>query len=41
MKAVTTLVADAIDVLSQLPEDAQEIAARAIIEYANGFPQEP
>lgn len=40
-KHLSTLVDDAVQVLRQLPEDAQQAAARAIIDYASVCEQEP
>lgn len=37
---MSTLIEDAVQVLRQLPEDVQEAAARAIIDYAAGDGQD-
>ena len=41
MKHLESLVDDAVQVLRQLPEQAQHAAARAIIDYASACEQEP
>lgn len=37
---MNTLVEDAVQVLRQLPEEAQEAAARAIVDFAASYGQE-